>query len=310
MAEPTPSMEDVCEQAALRNMVMREATRQASESLQSALRTVVGSEQVPEEFVPKIASPAPDIEALLALIPPETPETPEAEATSAAVPVAPTAPTALIKPAVPVSPAAPVQDKPRPSDTGSKASATAQGPAPTSTPAPTAPQNTSNTAAPSIEAPATTTKIAFQPMTWPSFGSSPAPVAAKPQEKPAPPVPALGPNEVYFAPDEILFHKGDPADRFYVIRQGEVALFEPSTQKQIATLSTGTSFGEQAILVGGVRSVSARAMGGVVCLAISAQTLRDMLEVEQGSIKPVFESLLLQLYLHNDLHARGHKYNA
>lgn len=307
MAEPTPSMEDVCEQAALRNMVMREATRQASENLQSALRTVVGSDEVPEEFLPKIASPAPDIEALLALIPPETPE---AEATSTAVNMAPSSPTAPIEPVGRVSPATPDQAKPQPADAGSPMVKTTQGPAPAGAPATTVPPEKTDTAVPSIDTPTTTTKIAFQPMSWPSFGSSQPPATAKSQEKPTPPAPALGPNEVYFAPDEILFHKGDPADRFYVIRQGEVALFEPSTQKQIATLTTGTSFGEQAILVGGVRSVSARAMGGVVCLAISAQTLRDMLEVEQGSIKPVFESLLLQLYLHNDLHARGHKYNA
>ena len=62
--------------------------------------------------------------------------------------------------------------------------------------------------------------------------------------------------------------------------------------------------------MGGVRSVSASAVGGVICLALSAETLRKMLEVEQGTIKPVFEALLLQLYLHNDLHARGHRYNA
>jgi CRP-like cAMP-binding protein len=158
-------------------------------------------------------------------------------------------------------------------------------------------------------------KIAFEPMAWPTLGAAPAakasptpaPIPAKPS---APPAPKLGPNEVYFPAGQLLFNKGDAADRFYVIRQGEVALFEPSTQKQIATLGPGTSFGEQAILVGGVRSVSARAVNGVICLALSAETLREMLEVEQGTIKPVFEALLLQLYLHNDLHARGHRYNA
>lgn len=304
MAETTPSMEEVCEQAALRNMVMREATRQASESLQSALRTVVGSDQVPEEFLPKIESPAPDIEALLALVAPEVTEDEDA---SSSVPAAPTPPLQPRVPAAPATTPAKLQpaEAPRP-----PAPVTAKGPVPPHAPQAAPQTRTASERAAPAQPPATDKKIAFQPMSWPSFGSSQPAPSAKTNEKPAPPIPALGPNEVYFAPDEILFHKGDPADRFYVIRQGEVGLFEPSTQKQIATLIAGTSFGEQAILVGGVRSVSARALGGVVCLAISAQTLRDMLEVEQGSIKPVFESLLLQLYLHNDLHARGHKYNA
>ena len=122
--------------------------------------------------------------------------------------------------------------------------------------------------------------------------------------------PALGPNEVYFPPGQLLFNKGDGADNFFVIRKGNVALFEPTSQKEIAVLPAGVSFGEQAILVGGVRSVSARSVDGVICLALSAKTLRDMLEVQEGSIKPVIEALLLQLYMRNDLQARGHEFSA
>jgi len=269
MAASTPSIDEICAQAALRNVALRQATKQASDTLTTALRLVTGSTEVPEEFLPKIASPAPKLEELLELIaPPEpvveaTPVVPE-KAISITPAVAPSA-----APAAPVVRAQPLPDK----------------------------------------------KIAFEPVTWPTLGAAPAvkppPAAAPVPAKPSPPpTPKLGPNEIYFPAGELLFNKGDAADRFYVIRQGEVALFEPSTQKQIATLGPGTSFGEQAILVGGVRSVSARAVGGVICLALSAETLREMLEVEQGTIKPVFEALLLQLYLHNDLHARGHRYNA
>jgi len=275
MAASTPSIDEICAQAALRNVALRQATKQASDTLTTALRLVTGSAQVPEEFLPKMASPAPKLEELLALV--ADPE-PVVEATPAVpekpAPTAPKAPPSAA-PAVPVVRAQPLPDK----------------------------------------------KIAFEPVTWPSLGAAPAakvPAAPVPAQVPtpaparplAPPAPKLGPNEIYFPAGELLFNKGDAADRFYVIRQGEVALFEPSTQKQIATLGPGTSFGEQAILVGGVRSVSARAVDGVICLALSAETLREMLEVEQGTIKPVFEALLLQLYLHNDLHARGHRYNA
>ena len=138
----------------------------------------------------------------------------------------------------------------------------------------------------------------------PSESLNLAPIAEPPEQ------PALGPNEVYFAPGQLLFNKGDGADNFFVIRKGNVALFEPISQKEIAVLPAGVSFGEQAILVGGVRSVSARSVDGVICLALSAKTLRDMLEVQEGSIKPVIEALLLQLYLRNDLQARGHQFSA
>ena len=166
----------------------------------------------------------------------------------------------------------------------------------------------------------TTTAVAPQPPAQNGFVSfKPAALAAEedPSESPtleplAEPIeqPALGPNEVYFPPGQLLFNKGDGADNFFVIRKGNVALFEPTSQKEIAVLPAGVSFGEQAILVGGVRSVSARSVDGVICLALSAKTLRDMLEVQEGSIKPVIEALLLQLYMRNDLQARGHEFSA
>lgn len=288
--EASLTVEEICEQAALRNTVLREATLQASDSLTQAIRSVIGNEDIPPEFTPTLRSPAPDMKQLASLIAPEKPApTPKPE------------------------PIATSEPKPQP-DPKPKAIT------PTPPPSPK-PQDTK------IVRPAATERpMAFEPVAWPSFGSSKTKPPAQPQAQhqgppaapapppqatpPEPPTPALGPNEVYFSPGQLLFNKGDSADKFYVIRKGQVSLFEPSSQKEIAVLSAGSSFGEQAILVGGVRSVSARAMDQVICLAVSATTLRDMLEVEQGSIKPVFEALLLQLYLHNDLHARGHHYNA
>ncbi|MFM1879924.1 MAG: hypothetical protein RLZZ344_158 [Pseudomonadota bacterium] len=281
MAQSTPSIDEICAQAALRNVALRQATKQASETLTTALKLVAGTTEVPEEFLPKIASPAPKLKELLSLVATPEPEPPTVAKTPkppppSAIQAPPAPPAPLIQPAKPIS-AAPQQPVER--------------------------------------------KIGFEPVQWPTFGaapptaptstpSPPAAASAPATHAPEPEIPNLGPNEVFFPPGQLLFNKGDAADRFYVIRQGQVGLFEPSTQKQIATLGPGTSFGEQAILVGGVRSVSARAIDGVVCLALSADTLREMLELEKGTIKPVFEALLLQLYLHNDLHARGHRYNA
>ena len=160
-----------------------------------------------------------------------------------------------------------------------------------------------------VSSPVDRHSVSLEPAAYAIEGSHIEPLAKSAINKPPEP-PALGPNEVYFPPGQLLFSKGDSADNFYVIRRGDVSLFEPISQKEIAVLPAGTSFGEQAILVGGVRSVSARSVDGVICLALSAKTLRDMLEIQEGSIKPVVEALLLQLYLRNDLQARGHAYTA
>ena len=160
-----------------------------------------------------------------------------------------------------------------------------------------------------VSSPVDRPTVSLEPAAYAIEGSHIEPLAKSAINNP-PESPALGPNEVYFPPGQLLFSKGDSADNFYVIRRGDVSLFEPISQKEIAVLPAGTSFGEQAILVGGVRSVSARSVDGVICLALSATTLRDMLEIQEGSIKPVVEALLLQLYLRNDLQARGHAYTA
>ena len=107
----------------------------------------------------------------------------------------------------------------------------------------------------------------------------------------------------------MLFKKKEKASNFYVLKSGEVQLFDPDKNKTLAVLKPGASFGEQAILAGGVRSVSAKAIGNVVCIEISANALKQMLENSPGIIKSVFEALLLQLYMHNDLRGKGYPFN-
>ena len=115
--------------------------------------------------------------------------------------------------------------------------------------------------------------------------------------------------EVNYKDGELLFEKKDPAEHFFVLKIGEVELFDPDSKKQIAILTPGASFGEQAILDGGVRAVSAKAKGEVTCLQISAEALRKLLGSSPGIVKPVFEALLLELYMHNDLRIKGYPFN-
>ena len=116
-------------------------------------------------------------------------------------------------------------------------------------------------------------------------------------------------SEATYNDGELLFKKKDPAENFFVLKAGQVELFDPDTNREIATLSPGASFGEQAILDGGVRAVSAKAKGDVTCVEISAGALRKLLGTSPGIIKPVFEALLLELYMHNDLRIKGYPFN-
>ena len=272
---PILTIEDVCEAAARRSADLSEETRQVSDSLVKVLRLVTKSEELPADLVPTLKTPPAMPEPVRAIAVPEVELKPEPKSEPVR---AVSVPEVELKPEPKSAPPVPVQ-----------------------------PAKTTTAVAP--QPPAQNGFVPFKPA---ALAAEEDPSESLTLEPLAEPIeqPALGPNEVYFPPGQLLFNKGDGADNFFVIRKGNVALFEPTSQKEIAVLPAGVSFGEQAILVGGVRSVSARSVDGVICLALSAKTLRDMLEVQEGSIKPVIEALLLQLYMRNDLQARGHEFSA
>ena len=105
-------------------------------------------------------------------------------------------------------------------------------------------------------------------------------------------------KEISLAKGEVLFEAGAPADKLYLIQSGAVGMADKSG-RVFVTLKAGESFGEQALLAGGVRSAAAQAVGATACLEITAQGLRDLLAKEGGIATQVLEALLLQLYMHN-----------
>lgn len=104
-----------------------------------------------------------------------------------------------------------------------------------------------------------------------------------------------------FAQNTLIFSKGDVATKFFMIQSGSVEIFDPAANQSIAILSEGDAFGEQAILVGGIRGASARALKDTVCIEVTTIKLREMLRHEEGILRPTIEALLLQLTMHNEL---------
>ena len=104
---------------------------------------------------------------------------------------------------------------------------------------------------------------------------------------------------VHYADGSVLFEPGEIAHSFYLIQSGQVAIIDRINNRQLALLSVSESFGEQALLAGGVRSAAAEAVGDTTCLELTAKGLRDLLAKEIGISKEVLEALLLQLSMHN-----------
>lgn len=108
-----------------------------------------------------------------------------------------------------------------------------------------------------------------------------------------------------FPENSLIFSKGDQATKFFMIQSGSVEIFDPVAKQSIAILSEGDAFGEQAILVGGIRGASARALKDTVCIEVTTVRLREMLRHEEGFLRPTIEALLLQLTMHNELKSLG-----
>lgn len=106
---------------------------------------------------------------------------------------------------------------------------------------------------------------------------------------------------VAYADGQVLFSKGDSAQHLAIIVQGAVEVFDPTDNRALATLGVGSSFGEQAVLEGGVRSASVRAVGEVKCIEINTVPLRAVLRSDTGLLRPTVEALLLQLGMVNQI---------
>ncbi len=87
------------------------------------------------------------------------------------------------------------------------------------------------------------------------------------------------------APGEVIFDEGDPADRLYVIRSGEVELVRENAARQrvVARLGPGDFFGELGVVLSEPRTARAVAVSQTRLIALDRETLEGMI-VDQPEI--------------------------
>jgi glutaminase len=84
---------------------------------------------------------------------------------------------------------------------------------------------------------------------------------------------------VTFAPGAPIFREGDPADSLYILVAGKVNIgldLGGGHRRRLASIGPGVTFGEMALLDGGVRSADAWADSHVECLALSIAALHEV----------------------------------
>lgn len=97
-----------------------------------------------------------------------------------------------------------------------------------------------------------------------------------------------------FKKDEIIFHQGDPGNALYVVHTGLIGVFvtsEDGGEILLATLAPGDSLGELALVDGGPRSASARAIEASELLTLSHTEFVALLEESSTVAQAVLLSM-------------------
>ena len=111
-------------------------------------------------------------------------------------------------------------------------------------------------------------------------------------------------DEIKLEEGQVLFKAGEPADKLYFIQSGSIRMADKNTGAVFATLKEGDSFGEQAMLQGGIRGATALAGHDTVLLEITAEGLRGMLKTASPILTAVFEAMMLQQNMQNALRTK------
>jgi CRP-like cAMP-binding protein len=103
-----------------------------------------------------------------------------------------------------------------------------------------------------------------------------------------------------FTPGQDIFCAGDQATHLYFLEQGEVELTDASGNV-FGSIPQGQSFGEAAILFGGIRAASIRAKTNVVCKKINNEDASELFKSYSPLLVLILEALLLQLSMNNKI---------
>ena len=94
------------------------------------------------------------------------------------------------------------------------------------------------------------------------------------------------PDAVLYPQGHVLFRKGDAALVLWIIQQGTVEIVDETDGRVLGHLQDGAVLGEQALMEGGVRGVTARAATPLRCREIRADELHSALVGAAGPDQP------------------------
>lgn len=104
----------------------------------------------------------------------------------------------------------------------------------------------------------------------------------------------------------LLFSKGDPAEHLYLVLHGRLEVFDPVTGAVEAEVGTGELSGERAMIVGGTRTGSVRAMRDTELLELSRDSFDNLVARHPHAMMHLARAMATRLTrLHETADRRG-----
>lgn len=106
--------------------------------------------------------------------------------------------------------------------------------------------------------------------------------------------------QLEFQKGEYIFREGDRGNKLFIITSGEVEISKKVDDEEVplATLKTGSVFGEMALVGGGYRSANAKAVTRVACFVMSQAMFRHKMTTEVPTwMQALFTALVDRLHV-------------
>ncbi len=105
-----------------------------------------------------------------------------------------------------------------------------------------------------------------------------------------------------FAPEQRIFHEGDPSDFAYIVEYGNVQIYREIEGRRVrlAVLGKGDIFGEMGLVDERPRSASAKALNDVAVTPIDAANFVSLLRDDPDKTLPIIRVLFERLRTMND----------
>ena len=106
-------------------------------------------------------------------------------------------------------------------------------------------------------------------------------------------------SRVEYAAGEVLFNKGDPGDRLFVLAKGSISVLshtrDVATAQRLASFTPGVIFGETAMLDGGGRTAAGVADEASVVYVLARSDLDEIRRTDPALATQVLLNLARQL---------------